>query len=344
VTDDFETALRYFKALGDETRIRLLNILDSREFNVRELMEILEMGQSRISRHLKVLQDAALVEVRRDGLWAFYRAVNRGPGRRFANSIRYLFDGATGFQRDLQRCDGLLKNGRLQSTRFFDSVASGWEAMKRSVIGELDLVGEIACRIPQAENAADLGCGSGAMIQRIQGRVRRVIGVDSSREMLAETGKRLVRGTAEVDLRIGELEHLPIRDAETEVAIINLVLHHLRNPGVGLQEAQRILRPGGTLIVADFCKHEKELMRDRYGDHWLGFSSAQMEQWLESAGIRVVERICFPVRMGLQVFVYSCRKPRGRQVCGSTTGNKYTGFQERNILFKESKHNEHEGA
>ena len=296
--------LRYFKALSDETRLRLLNILGFREFNVQELTGILDMGQSRISRHLKLLLDGGLIESRRDGLWSFYRAAEQDESRRFIDSIRYLFAEEPIYQQDLERAAALLRTGKLQSRRFFDSVASGWEIMKRSVIGELDLVGEIVRRIPCSESAADLGCGSGALLERIAGKGRKVIGVDSSREMLAEAAKRLGRKAGEVDLRIGELEHLPLRDGETEVAIVNLVLHHLRDPRQGLLEVRRILRGGGTVILADFSKHEQEMMRSRYGDHWLGFSTEEIESWLADAHIRVDEHHRYAVRNGLQVFLY----------------------------------------
>ena len=307
------SALRYFKALSDGTRLRLLNILGFREFNVQELMGILDMGQSRISRHLKLLLDGGLIESRRDGLWSFYRAVEHDAGFRFIDSIRYLFEEESIYRQDLETAAALLRTGKLQSRRFFDSVASSWEIMKRSVIGELDLVGEIVQRIPSSENAADLGCGSGALLERIAGTVRNVIGVDSSREMLAEAAKRLGRKAAEVDLRIGELEHLPLRDGETEVAIVNLVLHHLRNPRQGLLEARRILRAGGTVILVDFYKHEQEMMRSRYGDHWLGFSTEEIESWLEETGIRVDEHHQYAVRKGLRVFLY----------CGSKQEQSY---------------------
>ncbi|UCF97465.1 MAG: metalloregulator ArsR/SmtB family transcription factor [Spirochaetaceae bacterium] len=297
-------ALRYFKALSDETRLRLLNILCFQEFNVQELMGILDMGQSRISRHLKLLLEGGLIESRRDGLWAFYRAVDQDPGRRFSDSIRYLFDEEPIYREDLTKASAVLKTDKLQSRRFFDTVASNWEIMKRSIIGELDLVGEIRKRIPPAETATDLGCGSGALLEQIAETVNTVIGVDSSRKMLAEAAKRLDHSGREIDLRIGELEHLPLRDEETEIAIINLVLHHLRNPREGLLEARRILSHGGTLIIADLCKHEQEVMRSRFGDHWLGFSREEIESWLEEAGFDIQERKQYPVRRGLEVFLY----------------------------------------
>jgi len=262
------------------------------------------MGQSRISRHLKVLQDSGVIESRRDGLWAFYRAVGRGPGQRFTESIRYLFEEDQVFESDLEKAAEVLRTEKIRSRRFFDSLAPRWEIMKRSIIGELDLVGEIVKRVLSTGSAADLGCGSGALLERMAERVGSVIGVDSSREMLAEAGRLLGKRGREFDLRIGELEHLPIRDEEVDSAVINLVLHHLRSPREGLLEAGRILRKGGSLIVVDFCKHEEEIMRSRYGDRWLGFSSREIEPWLEGAGFTIEERQLFPVRMGLTVVLY----------------------------------------
>jgi ArsR family transcriptional regulator len=288
--------------------LRLLNILRFQEFNVQELTGILDMGQSRISRHLKLLVDGGLIESRRDGLWSFYRAVDRSPGGRFSDSIQYLFAEEPIYRDDLKTATEILKSGKLRTKRFFDSVAPNWEIMKQSIIGELDLVGEIIKCMPSAQSAADLGCGSGALLERIAGTVKTAIGVDSSREMLAEAAKRLDRKAAEVDLRIGELEHLPLRDGETEVAIINLVLHHLRDPHQGLLEARRIIRRGGTLILADFHKHEQENMRSRYGDYWLGFPPEQIEIWLEEAGMRIEEHHQYPVRKELQVFLYRSSK------------------------------------
>ena len=305
-----DRALRYFKALSDETRLRLLNILRFREFNVQELMGILDMGQSRISRHLKLLQEGGLIESRRDGLWSFYRAVGSDPGGRFLDSIWYLFEEHSIYQQDLDAAATLLRTGKLRSRRFFDSVASHWESMKRGVIGKLDLVGEIVKLIPPVESAADLGCGSGTLLERIAGKIPTVIGVDSSREMLAQATTRLGRMAQLVDLRIGELEHLPLGNGEAEVAIVNLVLHHLRNPGQGLLEARRILPEGGTLIIADFHKHEQEMMRSRYGDHWLGFSAEEVQSWLKDAGFRIGALHHYPVLKGLEVFVCAAAKVR----------------------------------
>jgi ArsR family transcriptional regulator len=130
--------------------------------------------------------------------------------------------------------------------------------------------------------------------------------------MLTEAGRRLEHRGQSADLRIGELEHLPLKDGETEVAIINMVLHHLREPLQGLLEAHRILDQGGTLILADFAKHEQESLRSRYGDHWLGFTEQEFESWLGQAGFDMFEKQCFSVRRALRVFVYTCRKTENR--------------------------------
>jgi ubiquinone/menaquinone biosynthesis C-methylase UbiE/DNA-binding transcriptional ArsR family regulator len=301
-------AVRYFKTLADETRLRLLNLLRFQEFNVQELTEILDMGQSRISRHLKLLHECGLVASRRDGLWAFYRSVEEGTGRRFNDSIGYLLEQEEIFRTDLEAAEEVLRTGKLRSRRFFDALAPGWETMKRSIIGDFDLVAEIVDLLPRCQSAADLGCGSGTLMEKMVGKADRVIGVDSSREMLTEAARRLNKRTKRFDLRIGELEHLPLGDGEAHSAVINLVLHHLRTPVEGLLEAFRVLRQGGALVVADFYKHEEELLRKRYGDRWLGFSPTEIEEWLNAAGFSIEEQRLFPVQMGLKVFVYLCLK------------------------------------
>ncbi len=319
------SCVRYFKALADETRLRLLSLLDFQELNVQELMEILAMGQSRISRHLKLLQEAGLLSSRRDGLWAFYGTVEQGPGRRFIDSIRFLLEREALFRADLEQAKEVLRAGKMRDRRFFDSIASGWETMKRGIIGELDLAARIVERLPAGGSVADLGCGSGSLLERLAGKAELLIGVDSSHKMLAEAGERLRRlpGQAggRLSLRIGELEHLPLRDGEVDSAVINLVLHHLRSPLKGLQEALRVLRDGGTLLVADFCRHGEELLRSRYGDRWLGFARQEIESWLAQAGFSVQQRSEFPVQMNLRLFIYRCASEQAKAQPGRAGGS-----------------------
>jgi len=300
------TALRLFKTAAEETRLRLLSLLAEHELNVQELEAVLQMGQSRISHHLKLMSEAGLLACRRDGLWSFYRTVEEGPGRRFLQSVRYLLSEEPCLQSDRSRAQQLLREGRSRSRRFFDALAGHWEVLREAVVGEADLAGTLGRLLPACAAAADLGCGNGALLGTLAGKARRVIGVDSSRRMLQEARRRL-QGL-DADLRIGELEHLPLRDGEVDCALINLVLHHLSRPEQALLEAQRVISENGTLVVADFRRHGQEWLRRRHGDRWLGFEPADLGRWLRQAGFGSLRALQLPVRHGLTLLVYRCRK------------------------------------
>jgi SAM-dependent methyltransferase len=312
-------AQRLFKTVADETRLRLFSLLADRELNVQELEAVLQMGQSRVSHHLKLMTEAGLLACRRDGLWSFYRAAEEGPGRLFLESVRYLLQPEARLQADRELAERVLQEGRSRTRRFFDALAGHWESLRGTILGELDLAGTIESLLPACATAADLGCGSGALLSMLGRRARSVIGVDSSRRMLEEARRRLQGQGASADLRIGELEHLPLRDGEADCAVINLVLHHLPLPLRALEEAHRALVAGGTLVVADFRRHGVEQLRRRYGDRWLGFEPQELEGWLTQARFCVVERAEFPVRLGLTVLLYGCRSMRSmRSMDGSS--------------------------
>jgi ubiquinone/menaquinone biosynthesis C-methylase UbiE len=300
-----ESLARTFKALGDETRLRLLNLLLHQELNVQELTAVLQMGQPRISRHLKVLSDEGFLISRRDGLWVFYRAGDDGRSRRLLEAVSYLFDSDDTYREDLSCAQGLLQEGRQATRRFFDAVASEWETLRSDILGELEIGRVIADRLPQCRVVSDLGCGSGALLEALSRQAETVIGIDASERMLLEARRRLDRHSlAGVELRLGELEHLPMGDGETDWAVVNLVLHHLQDPGAGLREAARVIHPGGGLIVVDFAKHTEELLRSRYGDRWLGFADGEMREWLGQARFRLDSREELAARMGLTAVLW----------------------------------------
>lgn len=299
--------LKYCKALGDETRARLVNVLLRYELNVGEIVQLMDMGQSRISRHLKILADSELVECRRDGLWAFYRASDAGVGRAFLDGIGPLLDGEPVFEKDLARAERVIRERTAQTRQFFDSIADEWDRLNSEVFGDLDLRGEVIGRMPQCESAADLGCGSGELLALMAAKASTVIGVDNAPKML-ELAEERFQGDARMSLRIGELSHLPLRDGEADCAVVSLVLHHLARPIEALTEAQRILDSGGRLLVAEFDKHNNEVMRTDYGDRQLGIDKDQMLEWLEKAGFTVSEVTEYNVNMGLAVVLYEAVK------------------------------------
>lgn len=299
--------IKYCKALADETRAKLVNVLLEYELNVGEIVQVMEMGQSRISRHLKILSDSGLVDVRREGLWAFYRASDEGPGRDFLDGVSSLFEDDTDLKRDRNRAEKVIRERTAATRQFFDDIAPEWDRMTAEVLGDLDLSKEIQARLPKCNCAADIGCGPGDMLEILAGVSDQVIGVDNSPKML-ELAEERFSDDANMSLRIGETTHLPLRDLEADCTVMSLVLHHLARPVDAIREANRIMKQGGKLLVAEFDQHENEVMRSEYGDRRLGIPREKMAGWMEQEGFEVTKITEFSVNMGLVVVVYEAEK------------------------------------
>lgn len=301
--------LPYFKALADETRLRLFCVLSRYELNVNELIMILGMGQSRVSRHLKILSSSGLVSWRRDGLWVFYSAVTDGGARRFADAVLPLVLDDAALQTDLVAAASVIEE-RLRATRqFFNAIADDWDHLAREVLGSYDLPGAVAATVVPGSVAADLGCGTGEVLERILPVAGHGIGVDGSARMLDLARRRFSNAAARVSLRIGDLEHLPLRDAEVDFVSINMVLHHLSSPEAALEEARRVLRPGGRIVITDFDRHKNESMRVTYGDRWLGFPEDTLAAALRKAGFVLVASARTPVEKGLFIHLLQAERP-----------------------------------
>jgi len=215
--------------------------------------------------------------------------------------------GDCGPTEDLERARQCLEARALETRRFFNAIAPDWRAMRREVLGALDLDGLILTLLPRSAKAVDLGCGPGDLLEAMAARADDLIGVDASPAML-ELARRKP-GLARASLRVGELEHLPLADAEVQAAVLSLTLHHLSDPAAALAEARRVVAPGGVLVVADYLKHQGEHMRQRYGDRWLGFTEEEMTRWLGDAGLVLETMDRKPVNLGLMLGVYLARRP-----------------------------------
>lgn len=288
-----------FRALADETRVRIVNLLMGRELAVNEICRILEASQPRVSRHLKILTDGGFLFCRRDGLWAFYSVAPGGDGERLLEACRFLLEAQPRLAEDLRRAQALVAARSAESARFFNDLAEDWERLKREVLGDVDVFERIEPWVPRGRSAVDLGCGTGDLVERLSESVPKVIGVDSSPKMLEKARRRFAAAAGAVEVRMGELEHLPLRDGETGCAVISMVLHHLASPAAGLSEAHRVLEPGGRLIVVELERHTNELMRTRFGDRRLGFSPEELDALFSEAGFRKTEERRVAVKQGL---------------------------------------------
>jgi ubiquinone/menaquinone biosynthesis C-methylase UbiE len=293
----------FFKALADETRLRLVHLFLHFELNVNEIVAILGMGQSRISHHLKILTDNRLITFRRNGLWTFYSPVSKGDGHLFIEAIKYLFAEEPVFSKDLAEAGRVLEKRSEETTRFFDSIAGNWGKLKREILGEVDLNALILENIPDTDTIVDIGCGTGDLAAGLKTKANHVIGVDKSPKMLEEARKRFEKDGKNIDLRIGELEHLPLRENEADTAVVNMVLHHLPDPEKSFREVHRVLKKGNTFIIVDLLPHRLEQMRNRCGDRWLGFSPEDIKKWLENNGFNIDKIDYFNLKKGLKGFI-----------------------------------------
>jgi len=277
-------ALKIYKALADETRLRLVRLLGRGAFNVNEIIDILHMGQSRISRHLKILTEAGLVSNRREGTWIYYQR-NEAADSMAAEVLAHLqrHEQALPFgAEDLQSLETVVERRREQTRTFFDSIEDPQEFLQhQSLDGSFYRRIALSLLPPHSSVALDLGTGSGLLLPDLLERAEQVIAVDTSTTMLELARQTMGAAAERCDLRLGDLEHLPVADGEVDVVIACMVLHHLSDPSTALAEAHRALKPGGHIAIVDLDQHADESLRERLADLWLGFRPVTVQGWLE---------------------------------------------------------------
>lgn len=276
-----------FSALADATRCRMLLLLEKHELTVSELCAVLQLPQSTVSRHLKTLADADWVSSRRDGTSRYYTLAH-GKDARAAHAqiwdlTRQQISDRPGSTQDERRLARVLARRRETSEQFFATSAGKWDRLRDEMFGETFYLRAFLSLLDDRWVVGDLGCGTGVVTSVLAPHVARVIGVDASEEMLA-AAKARVGDSANIHLRRGTLEALPIEDATLDVATMMLVLHHLPSPAIALAEAHRVLKPGGRLLIVDMAPHEHEEYRQQMGHVWLGFSEEHMRRLLQHAG------------------------------------------------------------
>ena len=281
--------------LADPTRGRILLVLEQHELTVGELCSVLGLPQSTVSRHLRVLNDDNWVTTRQEGTSRFYSrnsALEQGADRLWsvvADDLR----GSVEHAHDHRRLGGVLAQRRAKSREFFAGAAGAWDDLRQELFGNAVGGGALLGLLDEAWVVGDLGCGSGHLSVLLAPFVSKVIGVDAATSML-ERAKARLGASSSVDLRSGDLEALPIADGELDAAIISLVLHHSPEPKRVLAEAMRVLKVGGRLLLVDLTPHDQVDYRERMGHVWLGFSQAQVTEWLLGAGLSRVKVVALP--------------------------------------------------
>jgi ArsR family transcriptional regulator len=271
--------------LGDAVRSRMLVLLERHELTVGELCSVLQLPQSTVSRHLKVLADAEWVTSRRDGTSRYYSS-NQPPHEAAGRLWSLLSEqvGATSAaDQDARRLKTVMARRQTASQRFFESGAGRWDKLREEMFGGSAHLHALAGLLDEHWTVGDLGCGTGHVAAALAPFVARVIAVDRSNDML-QAARRRLRESPTVEVRRGELEALPIDDATLDAATLMLVLHHTPDPAVVLADVARTLRPGGRLLVTDMLPHDHEEYRQQMGHIWLGFPEEQLRRLLSAAG------------------------------------------------------------
>jgi ArsR family transcriptional regulator len=279
---------KVFKTLSDPTRIRILRLLEAEELMVQELMEVLGMAQSRVSRHLAILREAGLLRDRRDGTYVFYRfaAPDDGPWREAWQLVqRNLVRDPTAQRDDAALARAIEARGE-RSRSFFDAVGPEWDALRKVFDDDLLRARAITRLVDPDRTVADIGTGTGVLAIELARLGLRVIGVDGSRRMLdAARAKIEAEQIDNIELREGDASALPLANGEVDAALAHMVLQYLPTPADAVREMARITKRGGCIVVVDFVRHHQEWMRHELGVQWQGFVPEEVQDWLSGAGL-----------------------------------------------------------
>lgn len=283
------------KAAGEPTRLRLLALLNAGDLTVSDLTDILGQSQPRISRHLKLLAEAELVDRYQEGAWAYFRLKQEGAAARLARVLLYETSKTDPvLLRDGDRL-GAVKRARAEKAQaYFSRNAAEWDELRRLHVNDREVEVALVSLIGErnVEALLDLGTGTGRILQLLESRYQRAVGIDASRDMLAVARANLDKaGVTKASVRQGDILNLPLDGAEFDVVIIHQVLHFLVEPELALQEAARMLKPGGRLVIIDLAPHKLEHLREDHAHVRLGFSHQLMGEWLTKAGFQVREAV-----------------------------------------------------
>jgi ArsR family transcriptional regulator len=283
--------LAMLKAAGDATRLRLFLLLREAELTVSELTHILGQSQPRVSRHLRLLCEAGLLQRFKEGSWVFYRAVDRGPRAQLGATLATLASAEPDvLEADRRRLSSIREQRAAAAAAYFKANASEWERIRSLHAPEQEVEDAIVALFAgtEIESLLDVGTGTGRMLELLAPLIRRGVGLDVSPEMLSIARDRLAH-VQHCQVRLGDLYRLPFTDGAGEqgfdAVLFHQVLHYLDDPQAAIVEAARTLRPRGRVIAVDFAPHELEFCRDELNHRRLGFSDDEVKSWFRAAGL-----------------------------------------------------------
>jgi ubiquinone/menaquinone biosynthesis C-methylase UbiE len=290
----FDTLLTAAAAAGESTRLRLLALVTEAELTVSELVTILGQSQPRISRHLKLLVEAGLVERHREGSWVFFRIAQMGAVAGFARDLAARLAPTDAYlAADRARLDEVRKARAAQAARYFAAQAANWDDVRALHVPEERVEAAIreAIGAGKVQTLLDLGTGTGRMLELLGPLAARVTGIDQSPQMLSVARDRIERaGLRNVQLRQGDIYAAPVEPDCYDLVIMHQVLHYLDDPLRAIREAARALRPGGRLLIVDFAPHEEETLRTVHAHRRLGFAAGEIAGFMAAAGLDLISK------------------------------------------------------
>lgn len=306
-----DQTVEVLRAAGEPTRLRVLSLLAGEELSVMELSRILEQSQPRVSRHLKLMADAGLIERFPDGARVFYRLSSDPLARRLIDTVLDLLDASEG-EADDRRLEDVRRERETAANAYFERVAPQWDRMRSLYVSETAVEAAILKAAGEGpfERVVDLGTGSGRMLTLLGSRAKVSIGLDLSQNMLNLARANVAKaGLDKVELRHGDIFSTRLPAQSADLVLVHQVLHYLADPAAAVAEAARLVAPGGRLIIVDFAPHQLEHLREEHQHRRLGFANDEMTRWLTDNGLQTSAQIALPPDVeGLTVSIWTATR------------------------------------
>ncbi|GAB4224056.1 MAG: metalloregulator ArsR/SmtB family transcription factor [Kiloniellaceae bacterium] len=308
-----DSLLSAMKAAAEPTRLRLLVLCAHADLTVSDLVQILGQSQPRLSRHLKLLAEAGLLDRSREGSWVYFRLARNGGTASLAQTlVDALPDNDPTVLRDLERLEALMSDRARRAEDYFRKVAEQWDELRALYVQDDEVEAQLSKLIAEERVAdlLDIGTGTGRILEILADKVEHALGIDMSADMLMLARSKLERARLRnCMVRKGDMNNLPLGEGSFDAVTIHQVLHYAEQPARAIQEAARVLRPGGRLFIVDFQAHGLDFLRSEHEHRWLGFEQEKMAAWLKAAGLR--PEGCRQLKGDpLTICIWTARQPR----------------------------------
>ena len=310
---NLDTLLAGLRAAGEHTRLRILALCASGELSVSELVQILGQSQPRVSRHLKLMVEAGLLERMPEGAQVYFRLADNTDTARLARSLVDLIPlQDAGLNRDLSRLQQVRDARAQKAQAYFQTVAESWDTIRSLYVPQAEVEAKLVEILgdDKIDELLDIGTGTGRILETLGPHVRRGVGIDLSSGMLSVARSNIENsGLANIHVRQGDMYRLPVADASVDLAVIHMVLHYSDDPLEVIREAARVLRPGGRLLIIDFAAHTLEELRGEHEHHRLGFSDNEIRKCFRAANLKPQQAVEHLVGEPLTVSFWQAHKP-----------------------------------